>query len=250
MTWRLKMTRARILSAAFTSMEIQRPQEPKQTSVEDWARSDAYHNSFLHEPDATLAWVLKNSTEKGLPEIAVSAAQGKLLHLLVRSVGAKRVLEVGTLGGYSTIWLARALPEGGSVTTLEINEHHAAVAKENLAHAEVSDKVEIILGPALDSLVKLSPEPAPFDFVFIDADKKGNFDYFTEAKRLVRSGGIIIVDNVVRFGRVAEPDYTDVNVEGVRRLLAGLKGDKDVDATTIGTVGDKGYDGFLYAVRR
>ncbi|KAJ7052056.1 O-methyltransferase family 3 protein [Mycena amicta] len=226
-------------------------QEPKQTTVEDWARNDAYHNSFLHSADAELAWVLKNSTDKGLPEIAVSAAQGKLLNLLVRSIGAKRVLEVGTLGGYSTIWLARALPSDGEVITLELNEHHAAVAKENLAHAGVPDgKVKIVLGPALDSLLKLAPEPVPFDFIFIDADKKGNLDYFTQAKRLVRQGGVIIVDNVFRYGRVADPDYTDINVEGVRTLLAGLKGDPEVDATSIGTVGDKGYDGFLYAIKK
>ncbi|KAF7311841.1 O-methyltransferase family 3 protein [Mycena indigotica] len=229
---------------------VQSRQASKPTNEEDWTRSDAYHNSFLHEPDAVLDWIVKNSKEKGLPDIAVSAAQGKLLNLLARSINAKRVLEVGTLGGYSTVWLARALPPDGKIITLEINAHHAAVATENLAHADVADKVELILGPALDSLLHLSSEPVPFDFVFIDADKQGNLDYFKQAKRLVRTGGVIIVDNVVRYGRVADPEYSDANVEGVRTLLAGLKGDDEVDATTTGTVGDKGYDGFLYAIRK
>ncbi|KAF7290873.1 O-methyltransferase family 3 protein [Mycena kentingensis (nom. inval.)] len=235
------------------------PQDFQITTVADWARSDEYHNAFLLAPDAQLAWVQENSAAQGLPDIAVSAAQGKLLNLLAQSIGAKRVLEVGTLGGYSTIWLARALPAGASpsgspsLVTLELNPHHAKVAQENLLHAgpEIAAKVEIIVGPALDSLRAFPADPAAaFDMAFIDADKKGNLDYLREAKRLVRSGGVIIVDNVVRYGRVADPAYTDENVEGVRRLLAGVKDDPDVDATTIGTVGTKGYDGFMYIVRK
>ncbi|KAJ7748350.1 O-methyltransferase family 3 protein [Mycena metata] len=224
-------------------------QEFKVTTAEDWARSDHYHNSFLHTKDEILDAALKNSTANGLPEIAVSAAQGKFLNLLVSSIGAKRILEVGTLGGYSTIWLARALPNDGELITLELIEKHAKVAQENIDKANLTNKVKIIVGPAHESMQQLHPE-TPFDFIFIDADKKGNLDYFTEAKRLVRKGGVIIVDNVVRYGRVADPEYTDTNVEGVRRLLKGLKGDTDVEATTIGTVGDKGYDGYLYAVRK
>ncbi|KAJ7192709.1 O-methyltransferase family 3 protein [Mycena pura] len=228
---------------------MQTKQEFKQTSVEDWARSDQYHNSFLHSKDEALDYALQNSAAHDLPEIAVSAAQGKLLNLQARSIGAKRILEVGTLGGYSTIWLARAVPADGEVITLELNELHAKVAQENLDHAGVSGKVRIIVGPAHESMRRLEPAP-PFDFIFIDADKPGNRDYFTEAKRLVRKGGVIIVDNVVRYGRVADPEYTDQMVEGVRTLLKALEGDTDVDATSIGTVGDKGYDGFLYAIRK
>ncbi|KAJ7176305.1 O-methyltransferase family 3 protein [Mycena crocata] len=224
-------------------------QEFKPTTVDDWARSDQYHNSFLHTPDAVLDAVLKHSTANGLPEIAVSAAQGKFLNLLVSSIGAKRVLEVGTLGGYSTIWLARALPDDGELITLELSEKHAQVAQENIDRAGLSTKVKIVVGPAHDSMLQLHPD-TPFDFVFIDADKQGNKDYFREAKRLVRKGGVIIVDNVVRYGRVGDPEYSDPQVEGVRALLHSIKGDAEVDATTMGTVGDKGYDGFLYAIRK
>ncbi|KAK7042811.1 O-methyltransferase family 3 protein [Favolaschia claudopus] len=219
------------------------------TSQEDWARSDNYHNSFLLPQDQILDDVLKNSIDKGLPEIAVSAAQGKFLNLLARSVQAKRILEVGTLGGYSAIWLARALPEDGELITLEYNEHNAKVAQENIDRAGLSGKVKIIVGKGHESMLKLTPNP-PFDLVFIDADKPNNINYFTEGKRLVRKGGIIIVDNVVRYARVADPEYTSPNVEGVRTLLKALKDDAEVDATTIATVGEKGYDGFLYAIRK
>ncbi|KAJ6603235.1 O-methyltransferase family 3 protein [Mycena vulgaris] len=225
-------------------------QQPfKATSVDDWARSDSYHNAFLHAPDPILDAALKHSTANGLPEIAVSAAQGKFLNLLVSSISAKRILEVGTLGGYSTIWLARALPADGELITLEISETHAKVAQENIDRAGLGAKVKIIVGPAHASMLQMQPETL-FDFIFIDADKRGNKDYFAEAKRLVRKGGVIIVDNVVRYGLVADPEYTDVNVEGVRALLEAVKGDTEVEATTMGTVGDKGYDGFMYAVRK
>ncbi|KAJ6471118.1 O-methyltransferase-domain-containing protein [Mycena vitilis] len=224
-------------------------QDPKLTTPEDWTRSDEYHNSFLLSDDAILDAVLKKSTAKGLPEIAVSAAQGKFLNLLATSIGAKRILEVGTLGGYSTIWLARALPADGELITLEYSEKHAQVAQENIDHAGLTDKVKIIVGLGHDSMLAMHPE-IPFDFIFIDADKRSNAKYFTEAKRLVRKGGVIIVDNVVRYGRVADPEYTDANVEGVRGLLKLVKGDPEVEATTIATVGDKGYDGFMYAIRK
>ncbi|KAG6840394.1 hypothetical protein C0991_006989 [Blastosporella zonata] len=236
------------------------------TQHEDWARSDEFHNSFLHENDPILDAALANSRANELPEISVSAAQGKLLKLLAISIGAKRILEIGTLGGYSTIWLGRALPEDGHLITLELDEKHARVARENLLAAGLSSKAEVIVGIALDSLANLHPEVL-FDFIFIDADKPSNVAYFTEAKRLVRKGGIIVrlmriilpssthsvtlqvVDNVVMSGRVADPSYTDEMTVGVRDLLAAIKGDKEVDATTIATVGKKGYDGFLYAVR-
>ncbi|CAK5284902.1 unnamed protein product [Mycena citricolor] len=231
-------------------MSIQ-AQDFQATSLADWARSDQYHNSFLLPADTVLDNALKNSAAHGLPDIAVSAAQGKFLSLLVRSIGAKKILEVGTLGGYSTIWLCRALPDDGKLVTLELSPKHAAVAVENLTAAGQSSKAEVIVGPALHSMIAMKPAPGElFDFIFIDADKPGNKAYFTEAKRLVRKGGVIIVDNVVRYGRVGNPDYTDPMVEGVRALLEAVKGDPEVDATTIGTVGDKGYDGFMYMVRQ
>ncbi|KAJ6450800.1 O-methyltransferase-domain-containing protein [Mycena sanguinolenta] len=224
-------------------------QEPKATGPEDWARSDQYHNSFLHTADPILDDALKHSTDNGLPEIAVSAAQGKFLSLLASSIGAKKILEVGTLGGYSTIWLARALPADGELITLEYNEKHAKVAQENIDRAGLSSKIKIIVGLGHESMLQMHPD-SPFDLIFIDADKPSNVKYFTEAKRLVRKGGVIIVDNVVRFGRVSDPEYSDANVEGVRALLRMLKDDSDVEATTIATVGDKGYDGFVYAIRK
>ncbi|PPQ90842.1 hypothetical protein CVT25_007377 [Psilocybe cyanescens] len=219
------------------------------TSLEDWTRSDEYHNSFLIPKDDVLDAVQKNNHDQGLPNIAVSTAQGKFLNLLAKTAGAKRVLEVGTLGGYSTIWIGRALPAEGSVVTLELNPHHAKVAEENFKLAGLADRISVVVGPAAESLAKLHPQ-VPFDLVFIDADKPSNLTYFTEAKRLVRPGGVIIVDNVVRNGHVANPEYMDANIEGVRRLLKALKDDKDVEATTIGTVGEKGYDGFIYAIRK
>ncbi|KAF9453341.1 O-methyltransferase family 3 protein [Macrolepiota fuliginosa MF-IS2] len=224
-------------------------QAHKETSIDDWNRSDNYFNSFLLPDDPTLDATARNNNQRGLPDIAVSAAQGKFLNLLLRSTGAKRVLEVGTLGGYSTIWLARALPNDGKVVTLELSEKHAEAATENIANAGLTSKVEVIVGRAVDTLATLDPSP-PFDLVFIDADKPSNLEYFIHAKRLVRSGGIIIVDNVARYGRVSDPEYTDANVEGVRRLLDAIKDDKDVEATVVQTVGAKGYDGFLYAFRK
>ncbi|KDR77065.1 hypothetical protein GALMADRAFT_225200 [Galerina marginata CBS 339.88] len=224
-------------------------QTHKPTSLEDWTRSDEYHNSFLIPQDETFDAVVKNNNEQGLPDIAVSPAQGRFLSLLVKSLGAKRVLEVGTLGGYSTVWIARSLPSDGRIITLELNPHHAKVAEENFKLAGYSDQITVIVGPAAQSLAQLHPEQ-PFDLVFIDADKPSNLIYLTEAKRLVRPGGVIIVDNVVRYGRVADPGYSDDNVEGVRKLLRALKDDKEVEATTISTVGEKGYDGFIYAIRK
>jgi len=212
-----------------------------------WTRSDLYHNSHLIPQDSTLEYAVKNSDENTLPAIAVTAAQGKFLHLLARSIGAKRILEVGTLGGYSTIWLARALPEDGKLVTCELQQKHADVARKNLDRAGVSSKVEIIVGSATETLPKLTPSE-PFDFAFIDADKENNAAYFIEARRLVKKGGVIIVDNVVRRGRVANTAESDPQLEGCRKLLRYIQQAPDVSATTIATVGEKGYDGFLYAV--
>ncbi|KAE9392860.1 O-methyltransferase family 3 protein [Gymnopus androsaceus JB14] len=222
------------------------------TSIVDWAKSDAYHNSFLIPKDDVLDAAVKNCVAQGVPaEIAVSAAHGKFLNLLVKSLGVKRILEIGTLGGYSSICMGRAIPDDGELTTLEVNETHAKVARENLANAGLEKKCKVILGPAYDSMVRLHPE-VPFDLIFIDADKKSNVKYFTEAKRLVKKGGVIIVDNMVEYGNVSDLELENPSswALGVRNLLALLKDDDEVEATTIATVGERGFDGFLYAVRK
>jgi len=216
---------------------------------EIWTKSDLYHNSFLIPEDEVLERIVTNSKENGLRNVAVSAAQGKFLHLIARSIGAKKILEVGTLGGYSTAWFARALPEDGKITTLEIDPNCVKVATENLATAGLINKVDIILGSATETIETLSATPTPFDLVFIDANKEENATYFKHAKRLVRQGGVIITDNVVRRGKVANPEESDSRIEGVRRLLEVIKADPEVSATTISTVGEKGYDGFIYALK-
>ncbi|KAI5123296.1 hypothetical protein M0805_009317 [Coniferiporia weirii] len=217
---------------------------------EDWAKSDEYHNRFLIPEDPVIEAAVQNSVANGLPDIAVSAAQGKFLHLLARSISAKRILEVGTLGGFSAIWLARALPDDGKLITLELSEKRAEVARENIKKAGLSSKVEVEVGPAADTIKTLSSDE-PFDLVFIDADKPGNLTYYLEAKRLTRKGAVILVDNVVRSARVAllPEDTADESVLGVRKLLKHLQDDKDVSATTIGWVGSKGYDGLLYSIK-
>ncbi|KXN88421.1 O-methyltransferase MdmC [Leucoagaricus sp. SymC.cos] len=225
------------------------PWEFKESSLAEWTRSDDYFNGFLVPGDATLDAAVERGDQHGLPNIAVSPAQGKFLHLLLRSIGAKRVLELGTLGGYSAIWLARALPDDGEVVTLELIEKHAKVAAENIETVGLTPKIKILVGRALDLLSAIEPSP-PFDFVFVDADKVSCLEYFNHAKRLVRPGGVIVVDNVVRQGRVSDTEYTDANVEGVRRLLEAVKKDAEVDTTVVQTVGVKGYDGFLYAFRK
>jgi len=223
-----------------------KPQPYAPSDLETWSRSDRYHNDRLIKPDPSLVHAVETSIKAELPNIAVSDAQAKFLQLLAKSINARKILEVGTLGGYSTIWLAGALPDDGQLITLELSEKHAEVARKNIAHAGLDGKVQIIVGPAIESLPKLEPS---FDLAFIDADKQGNLGYFKEAKRLVRPGGVIIVDNVVRYGRVSDTSYSDEAVEGVRRLIDHIKDDPEVDATTLSTVGEKGYDGFLYALR-
>ncbi|KAH7890076.1 O-methyltransferase-domain-containing protein [Phlebopus sp. FC_14] len=213
----------------------------------EFSRSEQFHNSFLIPKDQALEDALKYSKEQGLPDIAVSAAQGKLLKLLAQSIGAKRILEVGTLGGYSTIWLSRALPQDGEVITLELSERHAQVARENLARAGV-EKTRVVVGNAAETIAALGPDGS-FDLVFIDADKQSSLKYFVEAKRLTRKHGVIITDNVVRDGDVADPQNTDPKNIGVRELLAALKDDTEVEAASVATVGEKGYDGFLYAIK-
>jgi predicted O-methyltransferase YrrM len=216
-------------------------------SRERWTAVDAYLSEHLVEPDPVLDAALADSDRAGLPAIQVTALQGKLLQLLARATGARRILELGTLGGYSTIWLARALPPGGRLVTLEVDPRHAEVARANLARAGVADGVEIRLGPALETLPQLAAGD-PFDLVFLDADKPAYPDYLPWLVRLCRPGGLIIADNVVRQGQVADPDNTEANVVGARRFTELLAADPRLSATTIQTVGAKGHDGFALAV--
>jgi predicted O-methyltransferase YrrM len=209
-----------------------------------WRDVDSYIEDQLVAEDGALSAAMEDAAAAGLPAIAVSPAQGKQLHLMALSVGARRILEVGTLGGYSTIWMARALPADGELISLEIDPKHAAVARANIARAKPAAKVEIITGKAIDTLKTLK---GPFDLAFIDADKESNADYFAEALRMSRKGSVIIVDNVVRGGAVTDPNGNSM-VQGVRRLFDMLAREKRISATAIQTVGVKGYDGFLIAV--
>ena len=213
---------------------------------ERWQAVDDYIAGKLLGADDALATTLANNAENGLPPIDVSAAQGKMLFLLAQMTGAKRILEVGTLGGYSTIWLARALPDDGKVVTLELEPHHAAVARENLENAGVSAKVDIRVGAAAESLAAMSAE-VPFDFVFIDADKQSGAYYVDEAIRLGRPGTTIIVDNVVREGAVLDANSDDERIIGTRALFDMLAADPRLDATAVQTVGAKKWDGFVLA---
>jgi predicted O-methyltransferase YrrM len=213
-----------------------------------WTAIDGYFTDLFVPADAALDAALADSAAAGLPPIAVSPPQGKLLNLLARMTGARTVLEIGTLGGYSSIWLARALPEGGRVITLEFDPKHAGVARANLARAGLSHVVDVRVGPALDSLAQIATEKlGPFDLVFIDADKKNNPGYFTWALQLTRPGSVLIVDNVVREGAVIEADSASTDIQGVRRCNAMMAAEPRVSATAIQTVGSKGYDGFAIA---
>ncbi len=210
-----------------------------------WSKVDEYIVNLLVPSDAALDAALRASTEAGLPAINVAPNQGKLLSLLASMQGARHVLEIGTLGGYSSIWLARALPAGGRLVTLELDPKHAQVAQQNLERAGVAGQVEIRVGRALDTLAALAGEGVPpFDFTFIDADKQSIPEYFQWALKLSRPGSVIVVDNVVRKGAVADPTSTDANVQGVRRFNELLAKTPSVSATAIQTVGSKGYDGF------
>jgi predicted O-methyltransferase YrrM len=214
---------------------------------QDWERVDAYIADRLIPPDEGLDAALAANAAAGLPEIDVSPAQGKLLHILARTVGARRILEIGTLGGYSTIWLARALPDDGRLVTLEYEFAHAAVARANIARAGLAARVDIRVGAALDTLPGVAPL-APFDFVFIDADKVNNADYLDWALRLTRPGGVIVCDNVVRAGRVADSSSADPAILGSRRFFDRLAAEPRLTATAIQTVGAKGWDGFAMAL--
>ena len=217
---------------------------------ETWNAVDDYLTETLARPDPVLEAALRESEAAGLPAINVSPPQGKLLNLLARIQGARNILEVGTLGGYSAIWLARALPPGGGrLITLEVDATHAKVARANLALAGFANIAQVRLGRAIDTLPELEREGAgPFDFIFIDADKPSNPEYFVWALRLARRGTVIVVDNVVRGGAVANAASGDAAVQGVRRLNQMMATEPRVSATVIQTVGGKGYDGFAIAL--
>ena len=216
---------------------------------EIWDSVDEYLKGKLIGSDKALDACASNSTAQGLPEIQVSPLQGQLLFMLARSVRARRILELGTLGGYSTISLARAVAPDGVVITCELEQHHAEVARDNLSRAGLSDGVTIMVGTALDSLKTLiASKTEPFDFIFIDADKANMPEYFSLSMELSRPGTLMMFDNVVREGEVANAQSEDPSVIGVRRLVEMLSTDSRVDATAIQTVGIKGYDGFAFAL--
>lgn len=215
-------------------------------SQPNWSSIDEYITSTLLPDDAVLEAALETSRKADLPDIQISPAQGMLLRILAETCGATRILEIGTLGGYSTIWLARALPASGQLVTLEADPRHAAVAEENIARAQLAAIVDVRVGAALETLPTL-PDDAPFDFVFIDADKASIPEYLTWALDLARPGALIVIDNVVRAGRLLEEASDDASVLGVRRLHEMLSRERRVRATTIQTVGAKGHDGLTIA---
>jgi predicted O-methyltransferase YrrM len=214
-----------------------------------WSEVDRYYASLLVSSDPVLDAALRDSEAAGLPPHQVSILQGRLLFLLARLRGARAVLEIGTLGGYSTIWLARALQTGGHLVTLESNPKHAAVAQKNLVRAGLADVVELRLGRAIDALAALRAERRePFDFVFIDADKASYTEYLDQAVELSKPGTLIVADNVVRDGAILDASSADPSVQGVRRFNDKLATDRRLSATAVQTVGIKGYDGFILAI--
>ncbi|MCX5100713.1 O-methyltransferase [Streptomyces sp. NBC_00053] len=214
-----------------------------------WTEVDDYFNGLLVGPDEALDAAVEASDGAGLPAMQVAANQGKLLNLLARLQGARTVLEIGTLGGYSTIWLARALPEGGKVVTLEADPAYAEVARANIERAGLADVVEIRVGRALDTLPELAAEGyGPFDVVFIDADKPSNPDYLAWSLKLTRPGSLIVADNVVRDGEVVDGTSDDPKVQGVRRFTELVAAEPTLSATALQTVGSKGYDGLMMAL--
>jgi predicted O-methyltransferase YrrM len=218
-------------------------------SEAQWEAVDRYLTEALQPRDEVLEAVLDRCAAAGLPPISVSAAQGRFLHLLAKIAGARNILEIGTLGGYSTIWLARALPPHCRLLTIELDPHHAEIATENIERAGLSESVEIRRGPAIEVLPRLASEGlSPFDLVFIDADKESTAEYFEWAIQLARPGSVIVVDNVVRNGAVVDPHSEDSSVQGVRRFLATATNDDRVSMTALQTVGAKGYDGFAIGV--
>ncbi|WP_066651232.1 MULTISPECIES: O-methyltransferase [Sphingomonas] len=217
--------------------------------MSDWSSVDDYIGGKLLGDDAALTAALVANASAGLPPIDVSAAQGKMLHLLARTAGARRILEIGTLGGYSTIWLARALPDGGQVVTLEIEPYHAEVARANIAHAGLAERVDLRVGAATATLAAMQAGgEGPFDFVFIDADKENGEGYVRAAIALGRPGTVIVVDNVVREGGILDPASDDPRVIGTRALFDYVADEPRLSATAVQTVGAKKWDGFLLAI--
>lgn len=216
---------------------------------DQWTAVDAFLDATLVREDEALQAAVRESAAAGLPSIAVTPSQGKLLHQLALMVGARRILEVGTLGGYSAIWMARALPPDGKLITLEIEAKHAEVAAKNFVRAGVADRVEIRRGPALETLPRIAADAlGPFDLAFIDADKQSNPEYFDWAVKLSRRGSLIVIDNVVRDGTILEADSHDPSVLGVRRLFERMVREPRVSTTAIQTVGAKGWDGLAFAL--
>ena len=214
-----------------------------------WSAIDAYFTGMIVGQDKALGAALAANDAAGLPQIDVSPPQGKLLHLLARMAGASKALEIGALGGYSTIWIARALPADGLLVTLEADKKHAAIARANAARAGLADRVDVRVGPALETLPKIEAEGLrPFDFVFIDADKANNANYLNWALRLSRPGTVIVVDNVVQGGLIADASAKDPDVTGTRRMFEMMAREPRLQATAIQTVGAKGWDGFALAI--
>jgi predicted O-methyltransferase YrrM len=214
-----------------------------------WIAVDDYIVGHLLGADAALDAALAANAAGGLAAIDVSAAQGKMLHLFARMAGARRILEVGTLGGYSTIWLARALPEGGRLVTLELEPHHAEVARGNIAAAGLADRVDVRTGPAIETLdAMIAAGEGPFDLVFIDADKQSNVAYLRAAIALGRPGTVIVVDNVIREAGILDAASDDPRIQGTRALFEAVAAERQLSATAVQTVGAKKWDGFLLAV--
>ena len=217
--------------------------------MDQWSEVDKYFEQRLGAGDDVLDAALADSTAAGLPPINVTPLQGKFLALLAQVCGARRILEIGTLGGYSAIWMGRALPPDGTLVTLEISKSHAAVAQRNIERADLADRVHVVVGRASDSLQNMIADKVePFDLVFIDADKESSLEYFEASLALSHVGTIIVVDNVVRKGAIIDHPSTDSMVLGVQRLADHLPRERRVSATAIQTVGGKGYDGFIMAV--
>jgi len=218
-------------------------------SQDQWTAVDRYFTEQLHLSDLALDAAMQANSAAGLPAIDVAPNQGKLLNLLARLVQATKILEIGTLGGYSTIWLARALSPGGRLISLGFSPKHADVARSNIKRAGLSDRVEIRVGAALESLPVLEKEGlGPFDFIFVDADKPNNPGYLEWAIKLSRPGALIIVDNVVRDGAIVDASSTDPTIQGTRRMFEMISRDSRLSATALQTVGSKGYDGFAMAL--
>jgi len=218
-------------------------------SSSTWSSVDAFLESAILPHDAALEAAIKANSQAGLPAIDVSPLQGQALHLLARAARARRILEVGTLGGYSTIWLARALPRAGRLVTLELDPNHAAVARDNISRAGLADRVEVCVGPAAASLAALrSQNAAPFDLTFIDADKPSTPEYFEHALALSAPGALIIIDNIIRHGEIANPETRDESARVMRSFMQALGKDRRVTPAAIPTVGVKGYDGLALAI--